>query len=215
MRKSLIVLSPIAVSIAAAVLAGSLAVFPNEAQAQRGNPPFDGPRGARSFQLSDGEPVSFYLEWARELEVTDEQRVQLIEIRRKLRLANAPFMRQLDSLRQYAGVDLGERGRVSERDAESIKRFNEWARPITDSIKMNNDGARADIRNVMQPLQLARADSLFRANRDVRGRRSGQRPERNELRNEGRTDVRTESRDDASTLIESLDVPASRKRASR
>ena len=183
MRKALVLLSPFVVALLSAV--------PRVAIAQRGSaPPFDGPRGALSFQLSDGEPVSFYLEWARELEVTDDQRVQLIEIRRRLRMANAPFMHQLDSLRQYAGVDMSERGRVSEKDAEAMRRFNEWARPVTDSIRFNNDGARADIRRIMQPLQLARADSLFKANRDVRGRRSGQRPERNERRTASRRSER-------------------------
>ena len=167
--------------IASFVVAALSAALPTIAHAQRGAPPFDGPRGALSFQLSDGEPVSFYLEWARELEVTDDQRAQLIEVRRKLRVANAPFMRQLDSLRQAAGLEMGERGRMNERDAEALKRFNDWARPVTDSIKFNNDGARSDIRTILQPLQLARADSLFRANRDVRGRRPP-RQDRNELR---------------------------------
>lgn len=172
MRKPLII-----ASFAVAVVSVG---HPTPARAQRGAPPFDGPRGALSFQLSDGEPVSFYLEWAHELEVTDDQRAQLIELRRRLRVANAPFMQQLDSLRQAAGLEMGERGRMSERDAEALRRFNEWARPVTDSIKQNNDGARADIRTILQPLQLARADSLFRANRDVRGRRPP-RQERNEL----------------------------------
>lgn len=175
MRKPLIIASFVVATLGVAL--------PAIARAQRGAPPFDGPRGALSFQLSDGEPVSFYLEWARELEVTDDQRAQLIEVRRKLRVANAPFMRQLDSLRQAAGLEMGERGggRINERDAEALKRFNEWARPVTDSIKFNNDGARSDIRTILQPLQLARADSLFRANRDVRGRRAP-RQDRNELR---------------------------------
>ena len=151
-------------------------LFPAGARAQRGGgPPFNGPRGALAFQLSDGEPVSFYLEWSRELDVTDEQRTQLIEIRRKLRLLNAPFMKQLDSLRQYAGVDLSERARLTESDREALKRFEEWARPVTESIRVNNDGARAEIRNVLQPLQLARADSINRANRELRGRRPEER----------------------------------------
>lgn len=151
-------------------------LLPAGVRAQRGGaPPFDGPRGALAFELSDGEPVSFYLEWSHELDVTDEQRSQLIEIRRKLRLLNAPFMRQLDSLRQYAGVELGERRRLTESDREALKRFEAWARPVTDSIRLNNDGARAEIRNVLLPLQLARADSINRANRELRGRRPGER----------------------------------------
>ncbi|MEO7965724.1 MAG: hypothetical protein ABIT38_17580 [Gemmatimonadaceae bacterium] len=173
-------------SIYSSVLVALLAALASQARAQRGSPPFEGPRGALSFQLSDGEPVSFYLEWARELEVTDDQRVQLIEVRRKLRVANAPFMKQLDSLRQASGLEMNESRRVSEKDAEALKRFNEWARPVTDSIRVNNDGARSDIRTILQPLQLARADSLFKANRDVRGRR----PTRQD-RNEHRVGVNT------------------------
>ena len=154
-------------------------LLPSAADGQRGGgPPFNGPRGALAFQLSDGEPVSFYLEWSHELDVTDDQRSQLIEIRRKLRLLNAPFMKQLDSLRRYAGVDMSERSRITEEDREALKRFEEWARPITDSIRLNNDGARADIRHLLQPLQLARADSINRANRELRGRRPGERPRR-------------------------------------
>ena len=91
------------------------------------------------------------------------------------RAANDSYMKQLDSLRQYAGVDLSERARLTESDREALKRFEEWARPVTESIRVNNDGARAEIRNALQPLQLARADSINRANRELRGRRPEER----------------------------------------
>lgn len=153
-------------------LVAALACVPGIANAQRGGaPPYGGPPGSLQFQLSDGDPISFYLEWARELELTDDQRSQLIELRRRLRQTNAPFMRQLDSLRDVAGVQLGERRRVSEEDRAALERFQSLSRPVADSIRMNNDQARSELRNVLQPLQLARADSLNRANRDLRGRR--------------------------------------------
>ncbi len=149
------------------------------AQAQRGaTPPFDGPRGALSFSLSDGEPVSFYLEIAREIELSDAQRTRLIEIRRKLRVVNAPFMHQLDSLRQAAGVDMTERGRLTERDTEALKRFQQMSAPVVDSIRLNNEGAKADIRTILLEPQMVKADSLAKAFRDTRGRRGGDRERR-------------------------------------
>jgi len=152
--------------------------------AQRGgaSPPFDGPRGAFSFELSDGEPVSFYLEWSRMLELTEPQKSALIEIRRRLRVQNAPFMQQLDSLRELAGIDMSTRGRLSERDRESFQRFQQWAAPVIDSIRVNDEGARREIRGVLDARQLARADSVqaeLREQRDPRSRRG---------RGEGRPD---------------------------
>ena len=160
----------------AAPLIAMLLLVTQVARAQRGSaPPFEGPRGALSFALSDGEPVSFYLEWAKELELSEEQRMRLIEVRRRLRVINAPFMRQLDSLRQYAGVDMQERGRLTERDTEALRRFREWSRPVTDSIRLNNEGAKADIRTILAERQMIKADSLQHAARDPRNRRPGQR----------------------------------------
>ena len=150
-------------SLAALSVAALFAFLdPTAVLAQRGGgaPPFDGPRGVVSFELSDGEPVSFYLEWSRVLELTEGQKSGLIEIRRKLRLQNAPFMRQLDSLREAAGVNMATRGRLDERDAASLRRFQEWSAPVTDSIRLNNDGARREIRALLAPPQMTRADSL-------------------------------------------------------
>lgn len=160
------------------LLVTTILVVPFAASAQRGSgsPPFDGPRGAFSFELSDGEPVSFYLEWARVLELSETQKTGLIEIRRKLRHQNAPFMQQLDSLREAAGVNMATRGRLDTRDAEALKRFQEWSAPVTDSIRMNNDGARREIRVLLADAQMARADSLNREMRASRGRRPAGRP---------------------------------------
>jgi hypothetical protein len=161
------------------VLASSLLLLPAIALAQRGgaSPPFDGPRGSFAFELSDGEPVSFYLEWARVLELSEPQKSGLIEIRRKLRIQNAPFMQQLDSLREAAGVNMATRGRLTARDEEALRRFQEWAAPVTDSIRLNNDGARREIRALLAESQLLKADSLNREMREQgRGRRPDDRP---------------------------------------
>lgn len=158
------------------VLVSTILLLPASALAQRGgaSPPFDGPRGAFAFELSDGEPVSFYLEWGRVLELSDPQKAGLIEIRRKLRLQNAPFMRQLDSLREAAGVNMETRGRLGPRDQEALRRFEVWAAPVTDSIRVNNDGARREIRALLAEPQLIKADSL---NREMQEQRRGRRPE--------------------------------------
>lgn len=150
------------------------------ARAQRGGgaPPFGGPRPEFGFDLSDGEPVSFYLEWGRVLELTPDQKNGLIEIRRRLRLQNAPFMHQLDSLRELSGVDLGSRRRVNEDDREALRRFQLVAAPVMDSIKVNNDGARREIGALLDPRQAAKADSLAQAMRDPRNRRNAGRDER-------------------------------------
>lgn len=152
---------------------------PTVARSQRGaSPPFDGPRGALSFSLSDGEPVSFYLEIAREIELSDDQRSRLIEVRRKLRVVNAPFMRQLDSLRQAAGVDLTERGGLTQKDTESLRRFRQISAPVVDSIRVNNEGAKHEIRAILAERQMLKADSIARSIRDSRGRRPGDRERR-------------------------------------
>lgn len=170
----------------------AIVLAPAAAVAQRGGgaPPFDGPRPEYSFMLSDGEPVSFYLEFSRLLDLTEAQKTGLIEIRRKLRNANAPFMRQLDSLREAAGVNMEKRGRVDERDAEALRRFRLWSAGVIDSMRVNNDGARRDIRALLDSTQMARADSLNREIQEMRGRRGGNegRPRRQP---DGGADART------------------------
>lgn len=160
-------------------IVAALLVVPAAASAQRGGgaPPFSGPRGAYAFELSDGEPVSFYLEWSRVLQLSDEQKEGLIEIRRKLRVQNDPFMRQLDSLREAAGVSMMERPRLTEEDRQALQRFNLWAAPVMDSIRLNNDGARREIGALLEARQMARGDSLRQAMRDPRGRRPDGRPD--------------------------------------
>lgn len=162
------------------LLATLASLLPAVAAAQRGggSPPFDGPRGAFAFALSDGEPVSFYLEWARVLELSEGQKSGLIEIRRKLRAQNAPFMRQLDSLREAAGVNMETRGRLGPRDEEALRRFREWSAPVTDSIRLNNDGARREIRALLGEARMLKADSLNREMQEQRRDRRREGPPR-------------------------------------
>jgi hypothetical protein len=48
--------------------------------------------GADGLAMSDGEPISFVLEHSSELDLSDGQRMGLINIRRRVRSNNEPFM---------------------------------------------------------------------------------------------------------------------------
>lgn len=148
-----------------------LASLSGVANAQRGAAPaFEGPRGHMTLDLSDGEPVSAYIEAGRALDLTDVQKHRLMEIRRLLRVQNKPYMARLDSLRELAGIDLGDRERLRRRDEEALQRFNTWARPFIDSIRVNNDVARAEARALLTVDQRRRFDSIVVAARDARPR---------------------------------------------
>jgi hypothetical protein len=137
--------------------------FPVAASAQRGAaPPFEGPRGFYTFDLADGEPISFVLEVSHELALSENQRVHLMDIRRRLRETNAPYVARLDSLRSLAGIDLGDRNGINRKDAEALERFNRWARPAMDAMRVNNDVARSDARRVLDSDQRRRLDSIVR-----------------------------------------------------
>jgi hypothetical protein len=129
------------------------------ASGQRGGRP-EGMRGPVTVDLSDGEPISFFLEISRELGLSDAQRTRLMDMRRRLRAQNAPFMKQLDSLRSLAGVELGETGRLTAEDRDALERFRVWSRPVIDSIRVNNELARAEIRGMLDGTQRATADSI-------------------------------------------------------
>lgn len=156
--------------------------FPVTAPAQRGAaPPFEGPRGFYTFDLADGEPISFFLEVSHELALTENQRVHLMDIRRRLRETNAPFVARLDSLRSLAGIDLGDKNGIGKKDAEALARFNRWARPAIDAMRVNNDMARSDARRVLDTDQRRRLDSIVRDDEEYmrnlrrrRGARTGQ-----------------------------------------
>ena len=154
--------------------------FPAVLGAQRGAaPPFEGPRGFYTFDLADGEPVSFFLEVSHELGLSEPQKGRLMDIRRRLRVVNAPHMLQLDSLRELAGIDLGDRNGINEKDVESLRRFSAWSKPVVDSIRLNNDLARAEARAVLNGDQRTRLDSIARADATrTRRPRRGRAPNR-------------------------------------
>jgi len=127
------------------------------------------------FEMSDGEPISYFLEHSRELDLTEQQRVLLMDIRRRLRQTNAPFMRQLDSLRELVGVSLEPRSRLMQSDLDALQRLEKLSAPVVDSIRANNQSAQAEARSVLLETQRTRLDSLIIAGRDsTRGR--GRRP---------------------------------------
>lgn len=129
-------------------------------------------RGAPGFTLSDGEPISYLLEHAQFLKLTDEQRDLLIDIRRRLRQQTAPFMRQLDSLREYMGLSLESTRGFDREDMERLERFRRESQPITDSLRVYNDAARGEARLALDSLQLVALDSLVRTEgRGTTGRR--------------------------------------------
>ena len=129
------------------------------------------------LELSNGEPVSFFLEHASELQLTEEQRASLMAIRRRLRQTNAPYYRQLDSLRNVVGLDLEPKFRLTNRDREALDRFQKLSRPVADSMRVNNDAARGEAWALLMAPQRTKADSIVKAERSGRadrGRPSGQ-----------------------------------------
>jgi hypothetical protein len=135
-------------------------------------------RGGITFELSDGEPISFFLEHSKDLELTDSQRASLIEIRRRLRATNAPFMRQLDSLRELVGLSMETRARLQPGDEEKLARLRRISQPVVDSMRANNQVAQQEARLLLEERQLVKLDSVATAQREGRdgpGRR-GSRP---------------------------------------
>lgn len=130
--------------------------------------------GADGLALSDGEPISFILEHAGVLDLVDSQRTGLMSLRRKLRAANEPFMRQLDSLRESMGLSLEPRPRgLNDDDRRKLQRFEQLSQPISDSIRVNNDAARLQARALLDSVQVTRLDSLVVRERGTIG---GRRP---------------------------------------
>lgn len=130
--------------------------------------------GAGGLAMSDGEPISFVLEHAGVLDLTDEQRNGLMVIRRRLRAANETFMKQLDSLRDVMSISLEPRPRgLSDEDRKKLQRFEQVSQPITDSIKVNNDAATLQARSLLDSVQVVRLDSLVLRERGTIG---GRRP---------------------------------------
>ncbi|HEX9563639.1 MAG TPA: hypothetical protein VF981_06700 [Gemmatimonadaceae bacterium] len=136
--------------------------------------PSAGRRGAAPLGLamSDGEPISFVLEHSGILDLTDPQRTALMNIRRVLRRVNAPFMERLDSLRELVGISMEPR-RLGGEDREKLARLDSLAKPIKDSIRVNNDAANLQARSVLDSAQIVRLDSIIvdeRGAADGRGR---------------------------------------------
>lgn len=123
-----------------------------------------------SFELSDGEPISWFLEFSEQLKLTPDQKTSLITIRRKLRLENGRFMERLDSVASAVGLTLGERMRMTPDERQAIERFNKITQPTRDSIKVNNDLARAEALSLLNTAQQARLDSVLSVLQRERGR---------------------------------------------
>src|SRR6185436_7865589 len=91
--------------------------------------------GGLTFGLSDGEPISTFIEHTRALGLSDEQVRTLMDIRRRLRRANAPFVQQMDSLRDVVGLPRETVGRMMQPDMEALQRFQRLSQPMVDSIR--------------------------------------------------------------------------------
>ena len=154
-----------------------LCLAPEIASAQMIVDPASRRGGAYAFDLSDGEPISWFLEWSQQLKLTPDQKTSLISIRRRLRGDNDRFMDRLDSVATAVGLTLGERtARMSADEREALARFNKLTQPTRDSIRANNTFARAEALTLLNTAQTARLDSLMSLlQRDRRGevRRGG------------------------------------------
>jgi len=131
--------------------------------------------GAAGLEITVGEPVSFFIEHSKELELTDAQRDSLMALRRRLRTQNAPYVKALDSLRDVVGIDFEPRPRGNDREREKMERFQKLSAPFADSIRVNNDGARGEAWMWLEVSQRNKVDSLLKEDRDARAReRNGQ-----------------------------------------
>jgi hypothetical protein len=160
----------------AILIALSLTAAPSLLSAQ--GMPAEVRRPVGAILITDGEPISFVLENAQLLDLREDQRTTLMNIRRRLRAANGPHMRQLDSLREMLGISTEPRARgLSEDDRKKLQRFEALSAPITDSIKVNNDAAKMQAREILDSVQVAKLDSIaLRGRAGVPGRRGSPPP---------------------------------------
>jgi len=160
----------------AILIALSLTAAPSLLSAQ--SMPADVRRPVGAILITDGEPISFVLENAQLLDLREDQRTTLMNIRRRLRAANGPHMRQLDSLREMLGISTEPRAHgLSEDDRKKLQRFEALSAPITDSIKVNNDAAKMQAREILDSVQVAKLDSIaVRGRAGVPGRRGSPPP---------------------------------------
>ena len=135
--------------------------------------------GSTSLEIVAGEPVSFFIEHSKELELTSPQRDSLMALRRRLRAQNAPYMHSLDSLRDVLGIELEPRSRDNDREREKMQQFQKLSAPFADSIRVNNEAAKGEAWMLLEIAQRNVVDSLVKEDRDARSReRNGQRPRR-------------------------------------
>jgi hypothetical protein len=135
--------------------------------------PDAGRRGNTPVRISmvDNEPISFVLEHASLLDLTDRQRTALMDLRRVLRRTNAPYQERLDSLRELVGLGMPP-VRAGDEDRSKRERLDSLAKPVTDTIRINNDAAALRVRGLLDSAQVVRLDSIVEARR---GRGSGRR----------------------------------------
>ena len=126
--------------------------------------------GAYSFELSDGEPISWFLENSQPLKLTPEQKTSLISIRRRLRSDNERFMTRLDSAATAVGLTIGERPRLTSDERLALERFNKITQQTRDSIRANNALARAEALTLLNDAQQTRLDSIVTVLQRERGR---------------------------------------------
>ncbi len=126
--------------------------------------------GAYSFELSDGEPISWFLEHSQPLKLTPDQKTSLIAIRRRLRSDNDRFMTRLDSVATAVGLTIGERPRLTPDERLALERFNKITQPTRDSIRANNTLARTEALTLLSSTQQTRLDSLMTVLQRDRGR---------------------------------------------
>lgn len=138
--------------------------------------PLGNNRGAYSFELSDGEPISWFLEYSQPLKLTPDQKSSLIAIRRRLRSDNERFMTRLDSVATAVGLTLGDRPRMTPDERLALERFNSVTQPTRDSIRANNTLARTEALTLLTSAQQTRLDSLITLMQRERGRSPSRRP---------------------------------------
>ena len=131
--------------------------------------------GGYSFDLSDGEPISWFLEYSQPLKLTPDQKTTLIAIRRRLRNDNERFMTRLDSVATAVGLTLGDRPRLTPDERLALERFNRITQPTRDSIRTNNTIARSEALTLLTSAQQTRLDSLITLMQRERGRGSQRR----------------------------------------
>jgi hypothetical protein len=159
-------------SVRLSLLAAAVAATPCYMAAQVGAQvqPLGNNPGAYSFELSDGEPISWFLENSQPLKLTPEQKTSLIGIRRRLRSDNDRFMTRLDSVATAVGLTIGERPRLTPDERLALERFNKITQPTRDSIRANNALARAEALTLLNDAQQTRLDSLVTLLQRERGR---------------------------------------------